>query len=546
MDNKNKNNNKIQQLKINGKIQHKNSNEMKDSEANIDNINNHEIGDEKSNEKSDKIISKSKFGNIATMYLKIKYHPALRHMETELRNGVRNILYSDHLNRRMFPDFHIAWLKGDSLGLLLKPSYNNNGGDDTDSKDMGCGPCNENGCKHCEFMVKSKYIQFKKNGHRFRINGNFNCKTKICVYAVQTPFTELWYIGSTEDFRKRKRNAKSNLNCFNPDKPRGCGLVVHLYQLSKILNIDRIELFKQCKYYIIDTIELSTIEMTERLLEHHVNPRKKLSEKQLKMFNLSKYTIETKETIEKKLWKCETDWQLRSNSCWKGLNDWRDVVASGASRRNFGAPFKSAKNEKKMQNIKKLSKYSKIISMLKEDKVNMNNKLIKNGFNIDLESRLKDWKNIVLDIYKNNINNSDNTDGAPNDTSNNEKEYTNINNNIKNGNGNGNGNENDSENDCLYDTARLSIIAKAESNGFKQGRSTNMLAYSLFASIDIKREFLHCSKNKLESILECATNEQLKILLVKLDAPASLKRIKKDEKKKQLTQYHMNGGNWSK
>ena len=73
-----------------------------------------------------------------------------------------------------------------------------------------------------------------------------------------------------------------------------------------------------------------------------------------------------------------------------------------------------------------------------------------------------------------------------------------------------------------------------------------MVAYSLFASIDIKKDFLQCSKNKLECIMEGATNEQLKILLMKLDAPASLKRIKKDEKKKQLTYYHMNGGNWSK
>ena len=127
------------------------------------------------------------------------------------------------------------------------------------------------------------------------------------------------------------------------------------------------ELFEQCKYYIIDTPILSKIEMSERLLQHHVDPTQKLSDEQLTVFGLSKYTIETKETIEKKLWKCETDWQLKSNSCWKGLNDWRDVVASRASRRNFGTPFVSIKNEQKMENIKMLSKYSKIISMLKKD-----------------------------------------------------------------------------------------------------------------------------------------------------------------------------------
>ena len=155
-----------------------------------------------------------------------------------------------------------------------------------------------------------------------------------------------------------------------------------------------------------------------------------------------------------------------------------------------------------------------------------------------------------MDIYKNNINNSDkfdgnsNLDGIINDSPNNEKVGININNNIKNG--NKNDSENDSENDFLYDTARLSIIAKAELNGFKQSRSTSMMAYSLFASIDIKKDFLQCSKNKLECIMEGATNEQLKILLMKLDAPASLKRIKKDEKKKQLIHYHMNGGNWRK
>lgn len=55
--------------------------------------------------------------------------------------------------------------------------------------------------------------------------------------------------------------------------------------------------------------------MTERSLKHHVDQRKKLSEKQIKMLGLSKHTIETKETIEKKLWKSKTDCKLPSKSC---------------------------------------------------------------------------------------------------------------------------------------------------------------------------------------------------------------------------------------
>ena len=194
----------------------------------------------KNNNDSGKQNNNTKIGNIATMYLKLKYHPALAHMEMVLRNGGRNILYSNPLKQRMFPHFLVSWLKGESIRLLLKPSYNNksdNSDDDNDNDRIRCCPCNEKNCKHCKFVVQTRFIQFNEYGRSFKIDGSFDCRTNVCVYAVKTPITELWYITSTQDFKKRKRNAKSNLKCFNPEKPRGCGLIVHLYRLSIILNI---------------------------------------------------------------------------------------------------------------------------------------------------------------------------------------------------------------------------------------------------------------------------------------------------------------------
>ena len=93
------------------------------------------------------------------------YHPALEHLELQLKQGVNNILYASELNRRIFPDFHIAWLKSNTMGMILKPSYNNNDRNNgSDTIESGTDPCNNGNCFHCHHMVKTRYIQFTKNG----------------------------------------------------------------------------------------------------------------------------------------------------------------------------------------------------------------------------------------------------------------------------------------------------------------------------------------------------------------------------------------------
>ena len=117
-----------------------------------------------------------------------------------------------------------------TMGMILKPSYNNNDrNNSSDTIESGTCPCNNGNCFYCHHMVKTRYIQFTKNGRKFYINGSFNCKTKLCVYAIKAPITNLYYIGSTNDFRKRKNTAKSNLKKYDPANGinNGCALVTH-------------------------------------------------------------------------------------------------------------------------------------------------------------------------------------------------------------------------------------------------------------------------------------------------------------------------------
>ena len=140
-------------------------------------------------------------------------------------HGYKNILYSDPVCEKIFPEGSIipSNRRLKNIGEILKPTVPN--------RFAESGPKEENGyfkCKKCDLCKhapeNAKNFKSPWDKRKWKINKHLHCLTPNIIYLIIcTVHENCWYIGSTDNMRRRWSKHKSDWKNGN----RTCRLACH-------------------------------------------------------------------------------------------------------------------------------------------------------------------------------------------------------------------------------------------------------------------------------------------------------------------------------
>lgn len=73
---------------------------------------------------------------------------------------------------------------------------------DSENKEPSVTKCGEKRCGTCEVLITGNSITFK-NEKSWKVNSQMNCKAKHIIYVIICSKCKSFYVGQTEDLRKR-------------------------------------------------------------------------------------------------------------------------------------------------------------------------------------------------------------------------------------------------------------------------------------------------------------------------------------------------------
>ena len=78
-------------------------------------------------------------------------------------------------------------------------------------KTFGVSKCNVSRCKTCLSINTTSQVYFSQVNQTYNIRDSFNCKLKDCIYVINCPGCEQYYIGKTVSLRHRMTTHRSNI-----------------------------------------------------------------------------------------------------------------------------------------------------------------------------------------------------------------------------------------------------------------------------------------------------------------------------------------------
>lgn len=190
------------------------------------------------------------------------YDPRVPSKHGIIKNNL-HLLYADSENIEFFPSSMIisADRKRQNLGEIYKPTIPKRWPVHGPAHEPGFFVCGRK-CDTCAHSESTKEFRSPWDGRRWHIKQHITCTTPNTIYIITCKIhSDFWYVGSTENIKKRWRGHKSDINLgythkcatashfHSPAHPRETSLpFVHIFAVESTSKnkLGERELFWQC------------------------------------------------------------------------------------------------------------------------------------------------------------------------------------------------------------------------------------------------------------------------------------------------------------